>query len=57
MNEVKIMAVLKSRGCIDEKELFCYSNASITTSTNYIIFMKFSSITNQIYKEYTKKIG
>lgn len=44
MSEAKIITDLKARGYIDEKELFCYSNANITTSTNYIVFMKFSSI-------------
>lgn len=44
MNETKIISDLKARGYIDERGLFCYSNANITTSTNYLLFMKVSSI-------------
>lgn len=44
MSVKKTILNLCERGYMDDKEIFCYSYANISFMSNYILFMKFSSM-------------
>jgi hypothetical protein len=44
MNFTKIRRILSALSYVDQRGLICYSNANRTTTTNYVVFMKVSTV-------------
>lgn len=44
MNWKKVINQLKENNLIDDRGLVCHSNANVTYSTNYVLFLKFEHV-------------